>query len=190
METHPSLADRFAGLRAIPTTPNADTTLLSAALCAMIAAIFARIFGRLEQFLLLWQSGTLPAPQPRATVFRAATAAPRPTPAPRTPIPRRPHDRSTRAPEIRIPQTIPAAAPPRHAPPIHRTAIQATTPRQQPRAPPSAGPAPKSPICRLASAYSFYSDIVTLRSRTPKRQPACPASAPIGRVPPRPENTA
>ena len=87
METHPSLADQFAGLRAI-STPNADTTLLSAALCAMIAAIFARIFGRLEQFLLLWQSGTLPAPQPRATVFRAATARPPPPPPP--PPPHRP----------------------------------------------------------------------------------------------------
>ena len=71
METHPSLADQFAGLRAIPTTPNADTTLLSAALRALIAAIFARIFGRLEQILLLWQSGTLPAPSIRAP--RAAT---------------------------------------------------------------------------------------------------------------------
>ena len=158
METHPSLADRFAGLRAIPTTPNADTTLLSAALCAMIAAIFARIFGRLEQLLLLWQSRTLPAPHPRATPIQTATAAPRP--ADKQPIPRARH-RSTRAPEILISQTLPAAAPPRHAAPNHptaiRAAIRAIIPWQQPRAPPSAKPAPKNPIRRAAHSRPIYS---------------------------------
>ena len=61
MEANISLADQFAGLRASPTTPNADTRILSAALHTLIAAIFARIFARLEQFLLLWQAGNLPA---------------------------------------------------------------------------------------------------------------------------------
>ena len=60
MEANIPLADQFAGLRASPTTPNADTRILSTALHALIAAIFARIFARLEQFLLLWQAGTLP----------------------------------------------------------------------------------------------------------------------------------
>ena len=66
METHPTpSADQLAGLRAA-TTSNDDRGMLPAALHALIAAIFARIFKRLEQVLLLWQSGNLPAlPPPR-----------------------------------------------------------------------------------------------------------------------------
>ena len=56
---------------------------MPAALDALITAIFARIFARLEQLLALWQAGTLPTPQPRATVHRPA------------------HPRSTRTPALR-----------------------------------------------------------------------------------------
>ena len=60
METQPPpLAAQLAGLRAA-TTSNDDRTMLPAALHALIAAIFARLFDRLEQILLLWQSGQLP----------------------------------------------------------------------------------------------------------------------------------
>ena len=41
----------------------------------MIAAIFARIFGRLEQFVLLWQSGLLPAPPIRHTAAPSSQRA-------------------------------------------------------------------------------------------------------------------
>ena len=50
---------------------------------ALIAAIFARIFGRLEQLILLWQAGTLPT-----APIRRPHAAPAPHPAaPSTPKP-------------------------------------------------------------------------------------------------------
>ena len=65
MESHSSpLADQLAGLRA--TTPSNDGRgTVPAALHALIAAIFARIFDRLEQILALWQAGLLP-PSPAA----------------------------------------------------------------------------------------------------------------------------
>ena len=49
---------------------------------ALIAAIFARIFDRLEQIILLWQSGTLPAPalqrsQPRGARRQSADVSSR-----------------------------------------------------------------------------------------------------------------
>ena len=83
------MADRFAGLRASPTTPNADTRILSAALHTLIAAIFARIFTRLEQILRLWQSGDLPelshhtpAKQPRAPSRHKSTTRAQSSPPP------------------------------------------------------------------------------------------------------------
>ena len=98
METGTTLADQFAGLRASPTTPNADTTILSAAVHAMIAAIFVRIFARLEQFLLLWQAGQLPlAGHHAATEKPGALQAPtRPTSA------ARPHATRRRAARTRL----------------------------------------------------------------------------------------
>ena len=96
METHPTpLAGQLAGLRAAITS-NDDRGWLPASLHALIMAIFARIFGRLEQIMLLWQSDTLPAiPPANATAART----PRP-PAPPThppPPPPRAHPLSHRA---------------------------------------------------------------------------------------------
>ena len=68
----PSLADQFAGLRAV-TAQSTDRGWLPAALHALIMAALARIFGRLEQLVLLWQTGTLPLPAPRT----AAPTTPR-----------------------------------------------------------------------------------------------------------------
>ena len=62
METlSPSLADRLGSLRA---TAGAESACgwVPAALHALIMACLARIFGRLEQVILLWQSGELPLP--------------------------------------------------------------------------------------------------------------------------------
>ena len=55
----PSLGDQLAHLR-IPSRGQETCGWLPAAVHAMIMALLARIFGRLEQILLLWQSGTLP----------------------------------------------------------------------------------------------------------------------------------
>ena len=64
LQPSPSLADKLASLRS--TAPaGAGRRMLPKSLDALIAAIFARIFARLEQIFLLWQSGTLPMPAPR-----------------------------------------------------------------------------------------------------------------------------
>ena len=60
----PPLATRFASLHTnIAACPNRGW--LPRSLHALILAALARIFGRLEQLLLLWQAGTLPTPQSR-----------------------------------------------------------------------------------------------------------------------------
>ncbi len=60
----PSLGEQFAGLRSDAQAGRENCVWLPAAIHAAIAAIFARIFGRLEQLLALWQVGTLPPPAP------------------------------------------------------------------------------------------------------------------------------
>ena len=71
----PPLADQMAQLH---TALRAEGTCawLPEAVHALIAAFLARIFGRLEQLLQLWQSGNFPAPQPQ----RPADPAARPRP--------------------------------------------------------------------------------------------------------------
>ena len=68
----PALVHQLASLRA---TAQVQQTC-ACSLHAMIAAILARIFGRLEQLFLLWQSGALPLPLPLPLAH---------CPAPRTP---------------------------------------------------------------------------------------------------------
>ena len=57
----PTLADHFARLRATAQAQDAHAWSLH----AVIAAILARIFGRLEQLFLLLQAGRLPPPETR-----------------------------------------------------------------------------------------------------------------------------
>ena len=136
---------------------------LPATLHALIAAIFARIFGRLEQLIALWQSGTLPpASIPRPQSQDAATA-PHPTspgashranPTTRT--------RATTATPAAIIHTTPS--PPRTAPsarsitsviPSAAKDARCLLPPNQPRrirpgrAPPRANPS-QSPPCNVA----------------------------------------
>ena len=138
MTNRSPLADQFAGLRAIPTTPNAVSRILSTALHTLIAAIFARIFDRLEQILLLWQAGTLvplpPAsclakpPRVRPPAVHRAIRHPRAIPAPAALI---------RA----LKQTTPAAQP-RRATSLRRHPRPNPRPRPQPAHDPP--PAPPS----------------------------------------------
>ncbi len=61
MEPSPAtLAERVGTLRASAQADSARASCLH----ALIMSVLARIFGRLEQMLLLWQSGELPLPQP------------------------------------------------------------------------------------------------------------------------------
>ncbi len=79
----PGLASQLVQLRASATPAEAGSGTVSAALHALIAATFARIFARLEQLLALWQSGHLPPPASRATTRPTATtpdfSLPKPT---------------------------------------------------------------------------------------------------------------
>ena len=69
------LSAQLAELRANAPS-GAACGMLSNALHALIAAIFARIFSRLEQIVLLWQAGHLPAP-PAPRAFAPRPSAPR-----------------------------------------------------------------------------------------------------------------
>ena len=95
MSLHPPrLSDRRAPMR--PAAPSgAARRMLPISLHAIIAAIFARIFARLEQILALWQAGTLPLPPARKS------APTHRTPAINNRAPRR---RTTRAPRVRARQ--------------------------------------------------------------------------------------
>ena len=121
---------------------------MSAALHAVIAAIFARIFTRLEQILLLWQAGNL-VPLPPAP--RLATA-PRVLPPAAHRAARRPRARRT-APAIPAPAAIiralnqvARAAHPRRATGIHPH--QRARPRPQPAHDPP--PLPSSQPCQTS----------------------------------------
>ena len=136
----PALSDQIARLR-IAAQAEEPRAWLPAAVHAVITAILVRLFGRLEQMLLLWQSGTLPALPSRDTPHRAAAVAPRHRPARR--IARRtrhtPHHQRTRT-------AAPRAFPVPHAPGIVPQCTHTRpTRRQSARAPPFAI---DLPICR------------------------------------------
>ncbi len=79
MEPSSSLGDKLACLRLTAQAPWEKCAWIPDPIHALIMAALARIFGRLEQLLLLWQSGQFPPPQ-SANPRRAA--APRPAAAP------------------------------------------------------------------------------------------------------------
>ena len=124
---------------------------LPATLHAMIAAIFARIFGRLEQILLLWQSGNLPLPQTRSTAPRAsrrdsACGLRPPVPLMPRPVRRSPQLVADRRTCAEIPQTAAVAQVSTHA--LNPTPLGARPPSLRPRhardpPPPNSRNAPK-----------------------------------------------
>ena len=68
MKDHPpSLGDKFARLRDSARAGEEKCARIPASIHALIMACLARIFARLEQLFLLWQSGQLPPPQAHAT---------------------------------------------------------------------------------------------------------------------------
>ena len=93
MTHHPSsLADQFGSLRASVESDSAHGWL-PAALHALIMACLARLFARLEQIVLLWQSGKLVVPPAVSPSAARAPAHDRPRaarPAARAPLPRTP----------------------------------------------------------------------------------------------------
>ena len=158
-QRHSPLADQFAGLRAA-TTSKDDRGWLPTALHTLIAAILARIFGRLEQLILLWQTDALPAP--RTTPDQVSTGEPdrvaarTPPPAARPAANRaRQHPRAIPAP---IDPTVARAAPLRHPPggtPSNTAKPSAPRPRR-PRCRTRAPPPPRKPgFARRPSLVNF-----------------------------------
>lgn len=135
IQAGPGLAQGLAQLRestaAIPAP-----FWLPGAVHALILACLARIFGRLENLIALWQSGTLPSPPvPRATTPRASAARTR-NPRRRAPRPRAKRRAASEHPDsVHTPHREPA---PRPAPaPKHRSTARdppisvETTPKGQ-----------------------------------------------------------
>ena len=108
----PSLADQFAGLRAA-TPSNDGCGWLPASIQALIMACLARLFARLEQIFLLWQSGQFPTPAENLPQRLAQTST---TPS------RAPRARARRSPRIRRRRICASAMRPRRAP-CHAPAI-------------------------------------------------------------------
>lgn len=123
MSYGPSLGAPIANPSA-PNSSGAKCALLPRAIQALIAALFARIFDRLEHLLRLWQSGTLPPPaaprhQKSAAGQRPPAAIPshratRSKPARHRPLPHRPT--RVRPTPVR-PTHVRTAAPPPPFPP-------------------------------------------------------------------------
>ena len=144
----PPLATRFASLHAtIAACPYRGW--LPRSLHALILAALARVFGRLEQLLLLWQAGQLPTPKSRPPERREGPTLPSSPRQPKaTGITRRAHTRhnatchsAARAPFglAAIPASNPSAAPsaaikpgPHSRPaPIRAPAGRCPSPRQK-----------------------------------------------------------
>jgi len=134
--TSSSLGDKFASLRG--TAQEQETCAwIPDSVHALIIACLARIFARLEQIFLLWQTGQLPPPQARSTQRPTARRnaarrnVPRQNRAPLLPAP---------APRARRHKSRVATPPPAQCPaPLH-TIIPSARPRPA-HDPPAAMPA-------------------------------------------------
>ena len=172
METKSSpLAGQLAGLRAAITS-NDDRGWLSASLHAMIAAIFARIFDRLEQILVLWQSGQLPPPQPNAPLQIQRHPA-----HPDSMCARAPHRQSARTPGLQAHASPPATRRSsqrtraraassrttyRATPAIRRATTTASSARPRRRSCASRAPPPIGRCNSLPAGWHRHAYIITL----------------------------
>lgn len=74
-QAHPSLADQLAALRATVTAAPQDSrhsAIHLTGVWALIAAVLARLLGRLEAMVRLWEAGQFPPPPPRTPSRRPA----------------------------------------------------------------------------------------------------------------------
>ena len=132
----PPLADQLAQIHTALRAQE-KCAWLPDAVQALLIACLARIFGRLEQFLRLWQAGTLPHLPARATPHPESVVALRPA----TPNKRRNPSCRTAGARLRalaaLPQKITVKCVPRHA--SSGAALSPARPRSFPpkaRAPP------------------------------------------------------
>jgi hypothetical protein len=147
----PTLADQIAALR-VTLTAVPEGGPLPAAVYALIAAIFTRLFDRLEALVRAWQAGLLPPPPPRAR-------APRPDSAPPTAArpARAPHRRRRRASIPQLPAApSPAAARARTLPARARARSRRVPARPRPRAARASARAPPAPPLRRPSPNPLW----------------------------------
>jgi len=159
----PSLADGFASLRAATAAQAAQSRLH-----ALILACFTRLFARLEQLVLLWQSGTLPVPQPRPPSPPTSHRSPKRPSHTRTQR-LAPRGRTMAEPPPILPRAAPAPRPPHRAPTgapnrAHAItpsgAITPPTPPHLARAPPRHPPSrPFQPLMRGRGNMSIFVSI-------------------------------
>ena len=173
LSTETPLGDQIARLLAAAPRAAACERLPIFSLHALIYAILARIFARLEQILLLWQAGALPTPKLRPTVASMPRDVPNPSePAsrpdasrpdpPRISLrqqPRRPPRRPSRCPKLapKYPHPRPAGGPnsARAKPGAQRRPIP-DAPHAARRAPRQPGRCPRSTRSIFDSAYSNF----------------------------------
>ena len=151
-----SLTDRCTELRTAAPS-GAGRRIMSNALHTMIAAIFARIFARLEALLLLWQSGQLPTRPPTAPA-RTTARTPRHPATPARTVPAGPAPHIAPRPESaahRPPLPRPAPPPPAHGPPLPNPTRTAARPTRD------VGTPAKTPRSRRANPRRCYYVIVS-----------------------------
>ena len=163
MEAQPTLlAGQFAALRATAAIPPTGGGWIPASVQALIMACLARIFGRLEQIFLLWQSASLPPPaSPRAPnpAHRIAVQRPR--------TPGRLHRRSKSArhrqsatSQSATSRATPALRAPNQAPRVASSSpITSATCPHAARDPPYNGA--KTAFLAVAQARQFHYDLAT-----------------------------
>ena len=172
-KTDPTLTQAFACLRRPAEAPTTHACL-PPALHALIIATLARLFARLEQLFLLWQSGQLPPQRPGAPpIARPAPNTPHPGTS-RTARPGRQYTRARRA-TFRAPSPRPT--------PTLPGGIRAPKPPLHARAPPP----PRHPIrrnnrpARIADprAISLRYQLYTPPPKPYPNRPRIPATNPI-----------
>ena len=182
------LGAAIASLRLATAPSSGACGMLSNALHAMIAAIFARIFGRLEQIILLWQAGNLPAPptrrpRPHATPeFHTAQPCPPDTGTPNagTPNAGTPNSGTPRTPATLANAGHAPRHPGRHAPPRDRCLPPHRSPHTQSapaiaQTPSPATDIPVPPPRRQARAPPFAGPTPNQSPNTPFRdRPTAP----------------
>jgi hypothetical protein len=106
LAAQPTLADQIAALR-VTLTAVPEGGPLPAAVYVLIAAIFTRLFDRLEALVRAWQAGLLPPPPPPRARAPRPDSALHPVPRPA----RAPHRRRRRASIPQLPAAPVPAAP-------------------------------------------------------------------------------
>ena len=157
METQPPrLAGQFAALRATTaTTPKG--AWIPAPVHALIMACLARIFGRLEQLMLLWHACCLPAPpSPRTPKCRNPSSVPHS----RAPA-RQAHRPASALGQLKAADRSSHAKPAMHAPTPRPAASRPIASSSRPHAARDPPNQPQNPARRVAQTRPYHYVLTT-----------------------------